>query len=213
MSSPVWSACGAGPRNYYMGTRARPSRSLRVTMPPPRRWRSRPASSCGSRDCRRCSRSTSSRPTWSCACSRPSTTRSCACSFARSSASRAVRISRWERTLLIADLSRAPREKLEAARAAGRREALLAGALLCFARWDAHMEQQQQPMPIDETRPPPPQTPRVLPAAVVQVLSELDGTVLLTARAREPLLELGARPVLHVAVRLPTPSPPSTLMP
>jgi ATPase family associated with various cellular activities (AAA)/Winged helix domain, variant len=116
------------------------------------------------------------------------------------------------RALLIVDLSSVPRDKLETAIAAGRREAALAGALLCYARWDAHMEQQQMAAPIDETRPPPPQTARVLPPAIVQFLAQLDGTVLLTSRTREPLLELGAKPIVHVDVRFPTPSQRAALL-
>jgi hypothetical protein len=113
---------------------------------------------------------------------------------------------RLSQPLVIVDLSTVPREGLARALAAGRREARLAEALLCFARWDAHKD---LPLPSDEPAPP---RPRSLPPALAALLQQLEGVVLLTAVEREPLLEMGARSIVHADVRFPSPSRRAALL-
>jgi SpoVK/Ycf46/Vps4 family AAA+-type ATPase len=110
------------------------------------------------------------------------------------------------RILICADLSLAPRDKLEAALAQAQREARLCDGLLCLARWDSHLDEP----PRDGEAPPP--RPRVLPAAMAQLLIDLDGVVMLTAKQREPILEMGERPIVHADVRFPSPSERAVLL-
>jgi len=82
------------------------------------------------------------------------------------------------RHLICADLSLAPRDKLEAALAQALREARLADALLCLARWDTHLEEPMR----EGADAPPPARAKNLPPPVVQLLADLEGAVMLTAR-------------------------------
>ncbi len=116
---------------------------------------------------------------------------------------------RLDRSLLVVDLSRAPKDKLSEALTAGRRDARLCGALLCFARWDHHLEGDTPPQ--SEEAPSRPKQ-RSLPPPVLQMLNGLDELVFLTAQKREPLLELGARTIVHADARFPTPSQRAELL-
>jgi AAA+ superfamily predicted ATPase len=107
------------------------------------------------------------------------------------------------RKLLVVDLAAA--ERVDQAWAAGRRDAALHGALLCFANWDAHTPRA---LPQENAAP----APRALPPGMATFLRELDGVVLLTAEEHEPLVEQLAPGTLRVDVPFPTPSQRAELL-
>jgi hypothetical protein len=109
--------------------------------------------------------------------------------------------------LLIVELGQVPPDELQRALVEGRRESWLMGALPCFARWDAHTaEKPRKAETAADEHEPPPVRVRQLPPPMARFLAEMDSIALFTAEEREPLLEMGARPVVHADVRFPTPS-------
>ena len=110
------------------------------------------------------------------------------------------------RPLIIVDLERVPRRQFAEALRDGRREAMLAGALLCLARWDAHLA---KPTDAEGAAAPP---TRVLPDGLGRLLAEQGGVLLLTAAERDPLIEHAAQTVAHIEVPFPTPSERATLL-
>ncbi len=107
--------------------------------------------------------------------------------------------------LICADLLGVERRHLAECLGEVRREARFASALPCLVHWSTTLPNTHQ-APDEMAAAPPPQAPRQLPPELQRFLEEHGGLLFLTAEEREPLLELHARSLCHVAVPFPTPS-------